>query len=70
MRDEETNFYLTAEGWQREGDRPADCLAHVIFYSPEKMYSRAYFDTKWQHSDKNAVREAQRKHGREPKPYG
>ena len=70
MGDDETTFYLTANGWQREGERPADCLAVVVHHSPNKMWSTAYFDTTWKTDDKAALDAAYRAHRREPKPYG
>jgi hypothetical protein len=72
MQDDETTFYLTERGWQREGEQPADCLAIIVHYSPNKMYSRAYFGTaQVVTGDKSALEAAYKAHGREPrKLYG
>jgi hypothetical protein len=70
MPDDETTFYLTPNGWQREGKQPDDCLEIVTYVSPDKMWSRAYFSEDWRTDDKDALRAAHSAHGYKPKPFG
>lgn len=46
---------------------PPDCLLAMVWHSPNKMYSAAYWDTEWVTSDTEALHEAQKTHGKRPK---
>ncbi|MET0793685.1 MAG: hypothetical protein ABW061_19350 [Polyangiaceae bacterium] len=66
LPDEELHYFLTEDGW-KAGSPPLGCLATIIFFSPEEMYSKGYWGTLRVLVEGAASEAAFRKFGRRPK---
>jgi len=68
--DDRDYFHLTPAGWRMaEGPTdtpPADCLAILLFTSPNKMYARPSWDELWVSPESARVDAAKAEHGARP----